>query len=126
MYSKYEAIYLRSIKNVNLFDSEIYGFACGYDPVPTRFALVVDSLIKSQNKKGIFDLISDPIPARMLFGLHGINELCKKGILLTDREKLIVRSAMNRDGKVQTCGGCSRDYDSIQAEVKEFNCLLEL
>ncbi len=113
------------LRNIDLFKAGTYGFACGYDPIPTPNALLTDSLIKTKNISGIFELIKNPIPDKMLYGLYSLNELCSKGVNLSSSELNFLKNALAKKGNVSYCSGCTGGSKPIAYFTGDFKCLLQ-
>lgn len=116
---KYMDFYGVPLRQKELFvDTVIFGTHCGEDPIPIPDFVRLTKLISNKDTTSLQHWLRSPNTETQLLAIYGFYELKKLGYSIDEKILWLIRYILNKEGDVQSCGGCDFDNRTIK-DVKD-------
>jgi hypothetical protein len=120
MQKKYFEKFSTTLPIVDLFREDfVYGTHCGFVGTKTSELDQLEDWVKARNVKAIYNWLISPCLEKQLYALRGYRLLQYYGYTFSFKEEEYIEFLKNKDGKVNTCGGCIFGEQSFNAVASQ-------
>ena len=106
--------------NINLsqlfIDSIFYGDTCLSNDSKTVQRKKVESMVGRKDRKGLYRLLQSPLTEIQFYGVSGFYQLKQQGLVLSEKELLLIRHILQKKGTLKTC---SRHHFTFLKNIEE-------